>query len=53
MNQPKWIIKHGTCRLWFWTDYHADQYARALRLNGTPLTMEKPCNPPSNKPCAK
>lgn len=47
MNQTKWIIKHGTCQLRFWTDYHADQYARALHLNGTPYTMEKtPCPKP-------
>ena len=42
-----WVIAHGTCRLRFWTYYHADQYARALRLNGTPFTMEKnPCQKP-------
>ena len=54
MTPPKWTITHGKCRCEFYTDYHADQYARALESNGTPFTMEKPsCNLPSNKPCAK
>lgn len=33
-----WIGYHNRlrCESVFYTDYHADQYARALRMNGVP-----------------
>jgi hypothetical protein len=37
-----WIVKFGTSTHRFWTEYHADQFARALRLNGTPCTITHP-----------
>ena len=36
-----WIIKFGDCTMRFYTEYHAEQQARALRLNGTLFTMTK------------
>jgi len=35
-----WIVTFGRCRNVYYTWYHADQIARALRLNGTPYTLE-------------
>lgn len=32
-------ISFGSLRNVFYTDYHAEQFARALRLNGTPYTL--------------
>jgi hypothetical protein len=34
-----WIIVHGECRFRFYTWYHAEQYASALRMNGTKYTI--------------
>lgn len=33
---PKFCIVFGLCRKYFYTEYHADQFARALSLNHTP-----------------
>lgn len=34
-----WVITFNQCEKRLYTDYHAEQYCRALRLNGTPFTM--------------
>lgn len=35
-----WAVIFGQCRNVYYTDYHAAQFARALRLNGTPFRLE-------------
>lgn len=35
-----WRIKFGMSRRIFYTEYHAEQFCRALALNGTPYTVE-------------
>ena len=35
-----WILQHGNSRHYFYTEYHADQFARALSLNKTAYTIE-------------
>jgi hypothetical protein len=42
MSQPKYIITFGTSRRVFYTDYHMEQFCRALDLNGTSYTMSNP-----------
>ena len=41
-----WIVTFGICMSRFYTEYHAEQFCRALWLNGTPYTLtvteEKP-----------
>jgi hypothetical protein len=46
-----WVVRFGDDDLieagggleaHFCTEYHAEQYARALALNGTPYTLESP-----------
>lgn len=34
-----WRIAFGQCVKEFYTDYHAEQFARALRMNGTEFSM--------------
>ncbi len=34
-----WIITFGSSTLHFYTYYHADQFARALQLNGTKFSL--------------
>ena len=36
----RWVVHFGACVRIYYTPYHADQMARALRLNGTPYTVE-------------
>ncbi len=38
--RARWIVTFGKCRYAFYTEYHAEQFARALRLNGTAYTLE-------------
>jgi hypothetical protein len=35
-----WVVYFGTCKAVYYTHYHADQFARALRLNGTKFSIE-------------
>lgn len=35
----RYVVKLGTCSFTYYTDYHAEQMCRALRLNGTPHTL--------------
>lgn len=37
-----WVVSFGNCRFRYYTRYHAEQFARALLLNGTSckITME-------------
>jgi hypothetical protein len=37
-----WIVRHGNSVCTFHTSYHAEQYARALTLNQTLYTIERP-----------
>ncbi len=37
-----WIIRFGTSERVFYTSYHAEQFCRALRLNGTVYTIVPP-----------
>jgi predicted GTPase len=34
-----WLVEFGTSINRHYTRYHADQFARALKLNGTPYTL--------------
>ena len=36
----KWIVRFGECVNTYYTRYHAEQFARALTLNGTPNQIE-------------
>ena len=36
-----WIVRFGKVFQRFHTAYHAEQFARALALNGTPHTLEE------------
>jgi hypothetical protein len=36
-----WVITFGKCFRVYYTPYHADQFARALRLNGTPYRLQE------------
>lgn len=38
--RAKWVIKFGSSRKVFYTMYHAEQFARALDLNGTEYVLE-------------
>lgn len=38
--RKQYIIRFGTSKCVFYTDYHAEQFCRALRLNNTPYTIE-------------
>jgi len=43
MKAPKqWIITFGKSRAVYYTHYHAEQFVRALKLNGTPFTLTTP-----------
>lgn len=35
----QWIVQFGNSRTAFYTEYHAEQFMRALRLNGTQYTL--------------
>jgi len=35
-----WIVSFGNCVNTYYTEYHAEQFARALTLNGTAYTLE-------------
>lgn len=35
-----WTITFGKSKRVYYTHYHAEQFARALSLNGTPYVME-------------
>jgi uncharacterized protein with PIN domain len=37
-----WIVRFGKTAQRFYTEYHTEQFARALRLNGTPYTIDEP-----------
>lgn len=37
---PQWVVAFGTSTRTYYTEYHAEQMARALRLNGTPYTLK-------------
>jgi hypothetical protein len=37
-----WTISFGKSKRICYTHYHAEQFARALRLNGTPYTLKEP-----------
>jgi hypothetical protein len=39
--RAKWLITFGKSERVFYTLYHAEQFARALRLNGTEFTLER------------
>jgi len=47
-----WLVKFGVSdskiSYLFYTQYHAEQFVRALRLNGTPCTLES-YEPPDPK----
>jgi len=34
-----WTVWHGGSAFIFYTEYHAEQYCRALALNGTKFTL--------------
>lgn len=34
-----WYVHFGLCTNRYYTAHHAEQFARALKLNGTPYTM--------------
>lgn len=36
-----WQVTFGTITKIYYTEYHAEQMARALRLNGTPVKIYK------------
>lgn len=36
----RYIVRFGSCAFSFFTEYHAAQFMRALRLNGTACTVE-------------
>jgi hypothetical protein len=37
----KCIVRFGECAATYYTRYHAEQFARALTLNGTPNQIEE------------
>ena len=37
---PSWTVTFGSSSYTFYTWYHADQFERALKLNGTAYTIE-------------
>lgn len=37
--RKQFIVRFGTSERVFYTDYHAEQFCRALRLNKTPYTL--------------
>lgn len=40
-NQTRWIVRFGKCTATYYTRYHAEQFARALTLNGTDYQIEE------------
>ena len=40
-ERDSWIVRFGQSVRRFGTEHHAEQFARALRLNGTPYTMAR------------
>lgn len=41
MPTYKWVISFGSSKHVYFVEYLAEQFARALRLNGTNYTIEK------------
>ncbi len=39
-SQKRWIVTFGKCRNVYYTQYHAEQFYRALCLNGTACRIE-------------
>ena len=35
----RWIIRFGTSKRVYYTEYHADQFCRALAMNGTAYSI--------------
>ncbi len=40
-NQPRWVVRFGKSTANYYTIYQAEQFVRALRLNGTACTLEE------------
>jgi hypothetical protein len=39
-SKHRWIVRFGTSVHMYYTEHHAEQFMRALRLNGTEFTVE-------------
>lgn len=37
-----WIVRFNHSVRFFYTEYHAEQFARALQMNGMPFEMVRP-----------
>ncbi len=38
---PTWVVRFGKCSNTYYTRHHAEQFARALTLNGTDNQIEE------------
>lgn len=41
MKRKTWTVYFGTLAFVYYTEYHAEQFARALTLNGTPCEIRE------------
>ena len=41
MKKPIWLVSFGLSVRTYYTQYHAEQMARALSLNGTAVTVKR------------